>query len=138
MFVNQGYSRSLQGLWNTIKLKLLSYNLRHSGILSLSLSASARISFMGPHPQALNMLIHLPGGVHLCCMLLYCHASIDDNRKYCPTSRQLRFSQLCFEAGRKRSGSILLAQRAARSRSSCRSRALRVSDAARSNSARAS
>jgi hypothetical protein len=35
MFVDQVYSRSWQGLWNTIKLKLLSYNLRHSGILSI-------------------------------------------------------------------------------------------------------
>src|ERR1044071_2864364 len=34
IFVDQVYSRSWQGLWSTIKLKLLSYNLRHSGILS--------------------------------------------------------------------------------------------------------
>ena len=34
MFVDQVYSRSWQGLWSTIKLKLLNYNLRHSGILS--------------------------------------------------------------------------------------------------------
>ena len=35
MFVDEVYSRSWQGLWSTIKLKLLSYNLRHSGILSV-------------------------------------------------------------------------------------------------------
>jgi hypothetical protein len=35
MFVDEVYSRSWCGLWNTIKLKLLSYNLRHSGILSV-------------------------------------------------------------------------------------------------------
>lgn len=34
MFIDQVYSRSWCGLWNTIKLKLLSYNLRHSRILS--------------------------------------------------------------------------------------------------------
>jgi hypothetical protein len=34
MFVDRVYSRSWQGLWSTIKLKLLSYNLRHAHILS--------------------------------------------------------------------------------------------------------
>lgn len=34
LFVDRVYSRSWRGLWNTIKLKLLSYNLRHAHILS--------------------------------------------------------------------------------------------------------
>lgn len=34
LFVDRVYSRSWRGLWNTIKLKLLSYNLRHAQILS--------------------------------------------------------------------------------------------------------
>lgn len=34
MFIDRVYSRSWQGLWNTIKLKLVAYNLRHAGILS--------------------------------------------------------------------------------------------------------
>jgi Transposase DDE domain len=34
MFVDQVYSRSWRGLWSTIKLKLVSYNLRHAHILS--------------------------------------------------------------------------------------------------------
>lgn len=34
MFVDRVYSRSWRGLWSTIKLKLLSYNLRHAHILS--------------------------------------------------------------------------------------------------------
>jgi hypothetical protein len=34
MFVDRVYSRSWRGLWSTIKLKLLSYNLRHARILS--------------------------------------------------------------------------------------------------------
>lgn len=33
-FIDRVFSRSWQGLWNTIKLKLLSYNLRHIGIIS--------------------------------------------------------------------------------------------------------
>ena len=33
-FIDRVLSRSWQGLWNTIKLKLLSYNLRHCGIVS--------------------------------------------------------------------------------------------------------
>jgi Transposase DDE domain len=33
-FIDRVFSRSWRGLWNTIKLKLLNYNLRHSGILS--------------------------------------------------------------------------------------------------------
>lgn len=33
-FIDRVFSRSWQGLWNTIKLKLLSYNLRHCGIVS--------------------------------------------------------------------------------------------------------
>lgn len=32
-FIDRVMSRSWQGLWNTIKLKLLSYNLRHCGIV---------------------------------------------------------------------------------------------------------
>lgn len=35
IFIDRVYSRSWRGLWNTIKLKLFFYNLRHSGILSL-------------------------------------------------------------------------------------------------------
>jgi len=35
MFVDRVYSRSWQGLWSTIKLKLVSYNLRHARILSV-------------------------------------------------------------------------------------------------------
>lgn len=35
LFVDRVYSRSWRGLWNTIKLKLLSYNLRHAQILSI-------------------------------------------------------------------------------------------------------
>lgn len=35
LFVDRVYSRSWRGLWNTIKLKLLSYNLRHAQILSV-------------------------------------------------------------------------------------------------------
>jgi hypothetical protein len=35
LFVDRVYSRSWRGLWNTIKLKLLSYNLRHAHILSV-------------------------------------------------------------------------------------------------------
>jgi transposase len=33
-FIDRVFSRSWQGLWNTIRLKLLNYNLRHTGILS--------------------------------------------------------------------------------------------------------
>ena len=33
-FIDRVFSRSWHGLWNTIKLKLLSYNLRHCGIVS--------------------------------------------------------------------------------------------------------
>jgi hypothetical protein len=33
-FIDRVFSRSWQGLWNTIKLKLLSYNLCHCGIVS--------------------------------------------------------------------------------------------------------
>ncbi len=33
-FIDRIFSRSWQGLWNTILLKLLNYNLRHAGILS--------------------------------------------------------------------------------------------------------
>ena len=33
-FIDRVFSRSWAGLWNTIKLKLLSYNLRHCGIVS--------------------------------------------------------------------------------------------------------
>jgi transposase len=33
-FIDRVFSRSWEGLWNTIKLKLLSYNLRHCGIIS--------------------------------------------------------------------------------------------------------
>jgi hypothetical protein len=33
-FIDRGFSRSWQGLLNTVKLKLLSYNLRHCGIVS--------------------------------------------------------------------------------------------------------
>ena len=33
-FIDRVFSRSWRGLWNTIKLKLLSYNLRHCGIVS--------------------------------------------------------------------------------------------------------
>lgn len=33
-FIDRIFSRSWEGLWNTIRLKLLSYNLRHCGILS--------------------------------------------------------------------------------------------------------
>lgn len=33
-FIDRVFSRSWEGLWNTIKLKLLSYNLRHCGIVS--------------------------------------------------------------------------------------------------------
>lgn len=35
MFIDRVYSRSWRGLWNTIKVKLFFYNLRHSGILEL-------------------------------------------------------------------------------------------------------
>jgi hypothetical protein len=34
-FVDTVYSRSWLGLWNTIKLKLLAYNLRHAGLVSV-------------------------------------------------------------------------------------------------------
>ena len=34
-FIDRVFSRSWRGLWNTIKLKLLSYNLRHCGIVSV-------------------------------------------------------------------------------------------------------
>lgn len=34
LFIDSVYSRSWQGLWSTIKLKLLAYNLRHSGLVS--------------------------------------------------------------------------------------------------------
>ena len=34
LFVDVVYSRSWRGLWSTIKLKLLAYNLRHSGLVS--------------------------------------------------------------------------------------------------------
>lgn len=34
-FIDRVFSRSWQGLWNTIKLKLLNYNLRHCGIVSI-------------------------------------------------------------------------------------------------------
>jgi hypothetical protein len=34
-FIDRVFSRSWQGLWNTIRLKLLNYNLRHTGILSI-------------------------------------------------------------------------------------------------------
>jgi hypothetical protein len=34
-FVDTVYSRSWLGLWNTIKLKLLAYNLRHAGLVSI-------------------------------------------------------------------------------------------------------
>lgn len=34
MFIDRVYSRSWAGLWNTIKLKLVAYNLRHARILS--------------------------------------------------------------------------------------------------------
>jgi transposase len=33
-FVDRVFSRSWQGLWNTIQLKVLYYNLRHAGVLS--------------------------------------------------------------------------------------------------------
>ncbi len=33
-FIDRVFSRSWRGLWNTIKLKLLGYNLRHCGIVS--------------------------------------------------------------------------------------------------------
>lgn len=33
-FIDRVFSRSWCGLWNTIKLKLLSYNLHHCGIVS--------------------------------------------------------------------------------------------------------
>jgi hypothetical protein len=33
-FIDRVFSRSWHGLWNTIKLKLLSYNLRHCGLVS--------------------------------------------------------------------------------------------------------
>ena len=33
-FIDRVFSRSWRGLWNTIKLKLLSYNLRHCGVVS--------------------------------------------------------------------------------------------------------
>jgi hypothetical protein len=33
-FIDRIFSRSWNGLWNTIRLKLLSFNLRHAGILS--------------------------------------------------------------------------------------------------------
>jgi hypothetical protein len=33
-FIDRDFSRSWRGLWNTIKLKLLSYNLCHCGIVS--------------------------------------------------------------------------------------------------------
>lgn len=36
-FIDRVFSRSWQGLWNTIKLKLLSYNLRHCGIATAAL-----------------------------------------------------------------------------------------------------
>ena len=35
IFIDRVYSRSWRGLWNTIKLKLFFYNLRHAGILSV-------------------------------------------------------------------------------------------------------
>jgi hypothetical protein len=35
IFIDRVYSRSWRGLWNTIKLKLFFYNLRHAGILSI-------------------------------------------------------------------------------------------------------
>jgi IS5 family transposase len=34
-FVDRVFSRSWRGLWNTIQLKVLHYNLRHAGVLSL-------------------------------------------------------------------------------------------------------
>jgi transposase len=34
-FIDRVFSRSWQGLWNTIKLKLINYNLRQTGILSI-------------------------------------------------------------------------------------------------------
>jgi hypothetical protein len=34
LFIDTIYSRSWQGLWSTIKLKLLAYNLRHAGLVS--------------------------------------------------------------------------------------------------------
>jgi len=34
-FIDRVFSRSWQGLWNTIKLKLLNYNLRYCGIVSI-------------------------------------------------------------------------------------------------------
>ncbi len=34
-FIDRVFSRSWNGLWNTIKLKILFYNLRHAGILSV-------------------------------------------------------------------------------------------------------
>lgn len=33
-FIDRGFSRSWNGLWNTIKLKLLNYNLCQAGLLS--------------------------------------------------------------------------------------------------------
>ena len=33
-FIDKVYSRSFEGLWSTIKLKLLAYNLSHAGLLS--------------------------------------------------------------------------------------------------------
>ena len=33
-FIDRVYSRSWRGLWNTIELKLIHYNLRHAGLLS--------------------------------------------------------------------------------------------------------
>ena len=33
-FIDRVYSRSWNGLWNTVKLKMLHYNLCHAGILS--------------------------------------------------------------------------------------------------------
>lgn len=35
IFIDRVYSRSWRGLWNTIKVKLFFYNLRHAGILSI-------------------------------------------------------------------------------------------------------
>jgi hypothetical protein len=34
-FIDRVFSRSWNGLWNTIKLKVLFYNIRHAGVVSV-------------------------------------------------------------------------------------------------------
>ena len=34
-FIDRVFSRSWNGLWNTIKLKVLFYNIRHAGVVSI-------------------------------------------------------------------------------------------------------